>query len=72
VLVTHEADIARYARRRILFRDGRIISDEPVTDRVRAHEARLSARLDAGAINVGIALTALRTNLMRSILTTSA
>jgi putative ABC transport system ATP-binding protein len=36
VLVTHEADIARYARRRILFRDGRIISDEPVTDRVMA------------------------------------
>ncbi|HZG08678.1 MAG TPA: ABC transporter ATP-binding protein [Allosphingosinicella sp.] len=34
VLVTHEADIARYARRRILFRDGRIVSDDPVTDRV--------------------------------------
>jgi putative ABC transport system permease protein len=31
---------------------------------------RLSGRLDAYAINVGIALTALRTNLMRSILTT--
>jgi putative ABC transport system permease protein len=30
----------------------------------------LSGRIDAGAINVGIALTALRTNLMRSILTT--
>ena len=36
VLVTHEADIARYARRRILFRDGRIISDEPVSDRMVA------------------------------------
>jgi putative ABC transport system ATP-binding protein len=36
VLVTHEADIARYARRRILFRDGCIVSDEPVTDRVLA------------------------------------
>ena len=36
VLVTHEADIARYARRQIVFRDGRIISDEPVTDRVLA------------------------------------
>ncbi len=34
VLVTHEADIARYARRRILFRDGRIIADEPVADRL--------------------------------------
>ena len=36
VLVTHEADIARYARRRILFRDGRVIADEPVTDRLVA------------------------------------
>jgi putative ABC transport system ATP-binding protein len=36
VLVTHEADIARYARRRILFRDGRIIDDAPVADRLVA------------------------------------
>ena len=36
VLVTHEADIARYARRRILFRDGQIIADEAVTDRLMA------------------------------------
>jgi putative ABC transport system ATP-binding protein len=36
VLVTHEADIARYARRNILFRDGRIIADEAVADRLVA------------------------------------
>ncbi len=36
VLVTHEPDIARYARRRILFRDGEIIADEAVTDRLVA------------------------------------
>jgi putative ABC transport system ATP-binding protein len=36
VLVTHEAEIARYARRRIRFRDGRIIEDEPVADRLVA------------------------------------
>jgi len=36
VLVTHEPDIARYARRRVLFRDGSIIADEPVADRLRA------------------------------------
>lgn len=29
VLVTHEADIARYAQRHIVFKDGRIISDKP-------------------------------------------
>jgi putative ABC transport system ATP-binding protein len=29
VIVTHEADVALYARRRILFRDGRIVEDQP-------------------------------------------
>jgi len=28
ILVTHEADIALYAKRRVLFRDGRIVEDE--------------------------------------------
>ncbi len=28
VLVTHEADIAAYAKRRLLFRDGRLVQDE--------------------------------------------
>ena len=30
VLVTHEPEIAQYAKRMVRFRDGRIISDEPV------------------------------------------
>ena len=30
VLVTHEADIAAYAHRILTFRDGRVISDEPI------------------------------------------
>jgi putative ABC transport system ATP-binding protein len=34
VLVTHEADIAEWARRRITFRDGMIISDERQTPRL--------------------------------------
>jgi len=33
VLVTHEPDIADYAERRILFRDGKVIEDEPVRNR---------------------------------------
>nr|WP_297156349.1 ABC transporter ATP-binding protein [Thermogemmatispora sp.] len=41
VLVTHEADIAAYARRRILFRDGQIVSDEPVTATRSAQEELL-------------------------------
>jgi len=32
VLVTHEADIALYARRILTFRDGRLIADEPVSE----------------------------------------
>lgn len=38
VLVTHEPDIARYARRIIVVRDGTIRSDEPVNDRLQARE----------------------------------
>jgi putative ABC transport system ATP-binding protein len=29
VLVTHEADIAEHARRRVTLRDGKVISDQP-------------------------------------------
>jgi putative ABC transport system ATP-binding protein len=34
--VTHEADIARYAKRTVLFRDGKVRRDEPVEDRLDA------------------------------------
>lgn len=36
VMVTHELDIARYTRRNIVMRDGQIIADHPVTDRLLA------------------------------------
>ncbi len=36
IVVTHEPDVAHYAARRILFRDGRVIEDAPVADRRRA------------------------------------
>src|SRR5215472_1538425 len=38
VLVTHEPDIAQYAKRIVVFRDGKILRDEPVLDRPRASE----------------------------------
>jgi putative ABC transport system ATP-binding protein len=38
VLVTHESDIAQFAKRVVVFRDGRIRRDEPVLDRPRASE----------------------------------
>ncbi|NLG35893.1 MAG: ABC transporter ATP-binding protein [Lentisphaerae bacterium] len=36
LMVTHEPDIARYCRREIVMRDGRIVSDRPVLDRLDA------------------------------------
>jgi putative ABC transport system ATP-binding protein len=44
VMVTHELDIARFTRRNVVMRDGRIVSDEPVNQRLFAG-AEL-ARLD--------------------------
>jgi putative ABC transport system ATP-binding protein len=38
VLVTHEPDIAQYAQRVVVFKDGKIKSDEPVTDQRDAAE----------------------------------
>jgi putative ABC transport system ATP-binding protein len=38
VLVTHEPDIAQYAQRIVVFKDGKIKSDQPVTDQRDAAE----------------------------------
>ena len=48
LLVTHERDMIRYARRIVELRDGQVIVDEPISNRSQAHEelARL-APLDA-------------------------
>ena len=39
LMVTHELDIARYCRRNLIMRDGRLVSDVPVAERlVASHE----------------------------------
>jgi len=38
VLVTHEQDIAQFAKRILIFRDGKLRSDRPVTNRPRAND----------------------------------
>jgi putative ABC transport system ATP-binding protein len=38
VLVTHELDIAQFARRVLIFRDGKIRKDDPVVSRPIASE----------------------------------
>jgi len=43
VLVTHEADIALFAKRVIRFLDGRMVEDRPVVNRHRPPAARETA-----------------------------
>ena len=38
VMVTHELDVARYTKRMVILRDGKILTDEKVTDRMNAEE----------------------------------
>jgi putative ABC transport system ATP-binding protein len=40
VMVTHELDVARYTKRMVILRDGKVVTDEPVQDRFIA-EAEL-------------------------------
>ena len=49
IMVTHELDIAHYTKRNIILRDGRILSDKPVENRLKAEEelARLKAAQQA-------------------------
>jgi putative ABC transport system ATP-binding protein len=43
LIVTHEAEVAQYAKRIVDVRDGRIVRDHPVTDRHRAAEDLLAS-----------------------------
>jgi putative ABC transport system ATP-binding protein len=45
VMVTHELDIASYSSRMVVMRDGRVVTDQPVLQRLNAKEeiARLTA-----------------------------
>ncbi len=54
IMVTHELDIASYAKRNIIMRDGQIVSDKPVVQRLnsetelaRLREAHQSVKLSA-------------------------
>jgi putative ABC transport system ATP-binding protein len=40
IMVTHEPDIAAYTKRNVIFRDGRILSDNPVKNKVDAGQMR--------------------------------
>jgi putative ABC transport system ATP-binding protein len=38
IMVTHELDIARYTKRTVVMRDGKVVSDKPVENRLLADE----------------------------------
>ena len=38
VMVTHELDVARFTRRMVVLRDGKVVTDEPVRERLSAEE----------------------------------
>ncbi len=43
IIITHEPDIAQFAGRAVAFRDGRIVSDQPVVDRRKARRKESAA-----------------------------
>jgi len=52
VMVTHELDIARFCLRMVVMRDGRIVRDEPVTDRLDAAEEVRKVKLEQQAVQL--------------------
>jgi len=46
IVVTHEAEIARFARRIITFRDGRVVGDQNLTERIDAEKMLVETPLE--------------------------
>jgi putative ABC transport system ATP-binding protein len=52
VMVTHELDIARYAKRNVVMRDGKIVTDELVKQRLFAVEELAKLKAEQAAIQL--------------------
>src|SRR5690348_17117136 len=52
VMVTHELDIASYTKRNIIMRDGKVVTDEPVKNRLNAEEELRKLRNAQEAVNL--------------------
>ncbi len=52
VMVTHELDIARYCLRQVVMRDGRIVSDQPIRDRLVAADELAKIREEHRAVQL--------------------
>ncbi len=75
IAITHEHDIAQFAGRVVAFRDGRIVSDQPVDDRriARRSVPEGECRMNVGWMRVAnivkVGLQSIARNKMRSALT---
>ncbi len=52
VMVTHELDIARFAKRTVVMRDGRIVGDQPVTGRLDSVDELRKLQLEQQAVQL--------------------
>jgi putative ABC transport system ATP-binding protein len=52
IMVTHELDIANYSLRQVVMRDGRIVSDQPIKNRLDATAELLRLRQEQHAIQL--------------------
>ena len=52
IMVTHELDIARYTKRMIVMRDGRVVTDEAVNNRLAAEEELNRLREEQRAVQL--------------------
>jgi putative ABC transport system ATP-binding protein len=55
VMVTHELDIARYTKRNVVMRDGKVVSDTPVRDRLNAEAESRSLQEAQKAVQLSAA-----------------
>jgi len=52
VMVTHELDVARFTRRMVILRDGKIVTDEPVQNRSVAEKELQQLRAAQQAVKL--------------------
>ncbi|MEW6303648.1 MAG: ABC transporter ATP-binding protein [Verrucomicrobiota bacterium] len=52
IMVTHELDIARYTKRTVVMRDGRVVSDTPVAERLNAEQELKRLREEQQAVQL--------------------
>ena len=52
IMVTHELDVARYTKRMIILRDGKILTDEKVAERLSAENELKNLRLAQEAVKL--------------------